>query len=119
MKKLLLAVLILSASYGVKAQNTGGFYNPTATKSTISTISEVLKMKDDTKVQLKGNIEKALGDEKYLFKDTTGTIIVEIDDEDWNGITVTPETTILVSGEIDKDLMKATEIDVDTITLAQ
>lgn len=117
MKKLLLATLILSASYVAYAQM-GGFTGPNSTENLV-TVTEALKKKDDTIVQLKGNIEKSLGGEKYLFKDATGTVIVEIDNEDWNGITATPETTILISGEVDKEFMKDTEIDVDTVRLAQ
>lgn len=96
----------------------GGFVGP-ENKPSVSTVEQAHKMNDDTKVTLIGNIEKSLGDEKYLFKDNTGSIVIEIDDEDWNGLTVTPEVAIEIVGEVDKDLMKDAEIDVDIVRVAQ
>ena len=78
--------------------------------------AEALKLNDDTPVVLVGQIEKSLGDEKYLFKDASGSVTVEIDNEDWRGVTVTPKDTIVIQGEIDKDFFK-TEIDVDSVAL--
>lgn len=46
------------------------------------------------------------GDEEYMFKDSTGKIVIEIDDEDWGGLTVGPKDTVEISGEIDRDLKK-------------
>ena len=51
------------------------------------------------------------------FKDATGEIIIEIDDEDWNGNKVTPEDIIVINGEVDKDVNETTKIDVDTFTI--
>ena len=81
-----------------------------------SSVAEALKLNDDTPVVLVGQIEKSLGDEKYLFKDASGSVTVEIDNEDWRGVTVTPKDTIVIQGEIDKDFFK-TEIDVDSVAL--
>ena len=69
-----------------------------------------------TTLRLFWSIEKSLGDEKYLFKDASGSVTVEIDNEDWRGVTVTPKDTIVIQGEIDKDFFK-TEIDVDSVAL--
>lgn len=80
------------------------------------TVAEALQMKDDTAVVLNGQIEKSLGNEKYLFKDATGSVTVEIDDEDWRGLDVTPENVVTIKGEVDKEMF-STEIDVDTIEL--
>ena len=81
-----------------------------------STVAQVLTYSDDTPVVVNGQIEKSLGNEKYLFKDSTGSVTIEIDDEDWRGLNVTPKDTITIRGEIDKDLFK-TEIDVDSVSL--
>ena len=93
--------------------NMGGFQGPGLQPSSIS---EALKLNDDTPVVLVGQIEKSLGGEKYLFKDATGSVTVEIDNEDWRGVNVTPKDTIVIQGEIDKDFFK-TEIDVDSVAL--
>ena len=94
-------------------QQAGGFQEPGLAPSSVA---EALKLNDDTPVVLVGQIEKSLGDEKYLFKDASGSVTVEIDNEDWRGVTVTPKDTIVIQGEIDKDFFK-TEIDVDSVAL--
>lgn len=91
----------------------GGFQGPGLSNSTVA---EALKLGDDTAVVLEGKIEKSLGKEKYLFSDNTGSVTVEIDNEDWRGQKVTPNDTVVIHGEVDKDFFK-TEIDVDVITL--
>ena len=72
-----------------------------------STIADALQMKDDAPVVINGQIEKSLGGEKYLL---------EIDDDDWRGLDVTPQDVVIIKGEVDKDMFN-TEIDVDSIEL--
>lgn len=91
----------------------GGFTGPGLS---VSTVAEANKMSDDQPVVLVGQIQQSLGDEKYLFKDASGTITIEIDDEDWRGVNVTPEDTIEISGEVDKDLFDI-KVDVNTVKL--
>ena len=93
--------------------NMGGFQGPGLQPSSVA---EALKLNDDTPVVLVGQIEKSLGGEKYLFKDASGSVTVEIDNEDWRGVNVTPKDTIVLQGEVDKDFFK-TEIDVDSVAL--
>ena len=121
MKKLLAATslaLVLGLAGNAMAQQPasvrGGFQGPGLT---VITVSEALKLNDDAPVKLSGKIEKSLGNEKYLFKDATGSITIEIDDEDWNGVNATPDTEIVITGEIDKDMLRDAEVDVDMVTL--
>ncbi|WP_312086360.1 NirD/YgiW/YdeI family stress tolerance protein [Acinetobacter variabilis] len=82
-----------------------------------TTVKQALAMKDDSKVQLKGYVVKAVGDEKYQFRDNTGTITVEIDDELWQGKPVSAKTPVVIIGEVDIDYKpaKRVEIDVDQV----
>jgi len=89
----------------------GGFSGPGIH---VSTVQQAKALRDDSHVVLKGHIIRSLGDEKYLFKDVTGTITVEIDDEDWRGTQVTPSDLVEISGELDKEWNKI-EIDVSQI----
>lgn len=91
----------------------GGFQGPGLS---VSTVAEALKMSDDTAVILEGKIEKSLGKENYLFSDSTGSVTIEIDNEDWHGLTVTPSDTVIIKGEVEKEFLQ-TEIDVDSIEL--
>lgn len=113
-----LAVAVLGITFALVsnaiAQNAGGFQGPGIADSTVA---EALKLPDDTPVVLKGKIEKSLGNEKYQFNDGSATIVVEIDNDEWRGLTVKPENTVEIRGEIDKEMLATPEIDVNMITL--
>ena len=89
----------------------GGFVSGA---ETIVTVKQVNEMRDDVPVIVRGHIVQRMGDEKYLFEDSTGSITVEIDDEDWRGQTVHPEDTVKLYGEVDRGIFK-TEIDIDDV----
>lgn len=122
MKKLI-AILVLAlvcvafaSAQGFTGEKSkqGGFVDGSKSSSTVITVEKALKMKDDTNAVLRGNIVKKVKHEKYLFKDATGEIVVEIDDDDWGGVTVGPNDTVELIGEIDKDFNKI-EFDVDIV----
>ena len=120
MKKLLgatslaLVLGLAGNSMAQQPQEMGGFQGPGIE---MVTISEALNLPDDAPVKISGKIQKSLGNEKYLFKDATGTIIIEIDEEEWNGVNATPETEIIIVGEVDKGMLEDTEVDVETVTM--
>ncbi len=111
------SVLVLSASAMADNHLGGGFQGPSAVD--VVTVEQASKMKDESQVILRGNIESSLGDEKYLFKDKTGSIRVEIDDDDWKGLVVKPTDTVEIKGEVDSHLMKPNDIDVESISLVK
>ncbi len=80
----------------------------------IVTIKQVNEMRDDVPVIIKGNIVQRMGDEKYLFEDSTGSITIEIDEDDWRGQTITPNDTVKLYGEVDRGLF-STEIDIEYV----
>ena len=58
-------------------------------------------------------MRRAEGDhEHYWFRDATGEIVVDIDGKKFMDRTVTPETTIVIYGEVDKEFFEQTRIDV-------
>ena len=101
------------AQYNGAAAPRGGFTGPGLS---VSTVAEAVKMSDDQPVVLVGQIEQSLGDEKYLFKDATGSVTIEIDNDDWRGVNVGPSDTIEITGEVDKDFFDVKN-DVDTVQL--
>ena len=107
--------LILGLTGNTLAQQLGGGFQGPGLP--VITVAEALNVSDDTPVKLIGKIEKKLGDEKYLFKDATGTVTIEIDDDDWRGVTATPDSELIIEGEVDKHIFKGTKIDVDIVTL--
>jgi uncharacterized protein (TIGR00156 family) len=79
-----------------------GFEGPGASVSVVS-VKSANEMKDDDAVIMEGYLIKQLKTEHYIFKDDTGEIEVEIDDEDFKGVKVTPKTKIRIIGEVDKN----------------
>ena len=110
--------LLFALPSNVSAQQpaVGGYTGPSAVKT--STVAEVLKMNDDTPVELVGRIEKSLGDEKYNFVDETGSVVVEIDNEDFRGVTVSEKDVVKIKGEVDKEFTRL-EIDVNSVEKVQ
>ncbi|ECW0138737.1 YgiW/YdeI family stress tolerance OB fold protein [Salmonella enterica subsp. salamae] len=125
MKKLaaIVAVMALCSTPALAAQQ-GGFSGPSATQTqgggfvgpngSSTTVESAKSLRDDAWVTLRGNIVERISDDLYLFKDATGTINVDIDHKRWNGLTVTPQDTVEIQGEVDKD-WNSVEIDVKQI----
>jgi uncharacterized protein (TIGR00156 family) len=92
---------------GNAAPARGGFTGPV----TVLTVEEAKNLNDDTKVTLRGTIERHIGGEDYLFRDASGTVQVEIDSDRWAGQNVAPQDQIEIFGEVDKN-WNSVEIDV-------
>ncbi|CNE92408.1 YgiW/YdeI family stress tolerance OB fold protein [Yersinia mollaretii] len=93
----------------------GGFSGPSATNTTVD---KVKSMRDDARVTLQGNIVERLGHDTYTFRDSTGTITVDIDSKRWKGQTITPQDKVQIEGKVDKD-WNSVEVDVKNITKIQ
>ena len=130
MKKLaaMTAIMMMTTAPVFAAQ--GGFNGPSATPAqtqtqtqqggfvdndaNLTTAAKVKDQKDDSWVKLRGNITERLSDDRYTFRDESGTVVVEIDHKRWNGVTVGPQDTVEIQGEVDKD-WNSVEIDVKQI----
>ena len=117
MNKKILAVLaavsgIALQTETVAAQNQGGFTGPSVE---VITVEQAKNMNDDAFVILRGSIKQNVGDDIYVFTDGTGSINVEIDEDEWNGLNVGPEDVDENRGEVDKG-WSTLEIDVDRIS---
>jgi uncharacterized protein (TIGR00156 family) len=78
------------------------------------TIQAARGMRDDTPVTLRGKLTQFLGNEKYLLVDDTGSIIVEIENRLWRGLSVDENDTVEITGEIDGNFTRI-EVEVDSI----
>ncbi|HIF3242318.1 TPA: YgiW/YdeI family stress tolerance OB fold protein [Salmonella enterica] len=113
MKKLAAIVAVMAlCSTPVLAAQQGGFSGPNGSSTTVESAKS---LRDDAWVTLRGNIVERISDDLYVFKDATGTINVDIDHKRWNGLTVTPQDTVEIQGEVDKD-WNSVEIDVKQIS---
>lgn len=111
-----LAIPAYAAFQGPGNQAQGGFAGPGAQAAGI-TVQQAKSMPDDARVTLIGNIVSQLPNDsdKYMFRDNTGEIVVEIDHKYFRGQTVTPANTVRIMGEVDKDFARAPEIDVKSL----
>jgi len=113
-RKLLIffVALLLGSSIALSAQQHGGGFTGPGVQAV--SVQEAKNLRDDTPVILRGSILRFLGDEKYLFSDNTGTIVVEIDDKLWIGLSVGEKDLVEIRGEVDRELISI-EIDVKSI----
>ena len=113
---LALVLLLASPAFadfqgGAPAPAQGGFQGPGASGAT-STVAEAKRARDI--------VSRAGGDhEHYIFRDKTGEIIVDIDDKYFSGRTVTPQNLVRISGEVDKEILERTKIDVKQLEILQ
>ena len=77
-------------------------------------VTEVMEMPDNSPVVMRGRIRQNMGDEMFLFEDSSGTIMLEIDEEDWNGNTVRVDDVVTIYGNVDKG-GNVVEIDVTSV----
>ncbi len=124
MKKIALAsaLVFASSTAAFAAQQApmvkGGFTGPSVVSHT--TVKTALNAADDEAVVLTGYITHSLGNEEYTFKDATGEITIEIDDDEWHGLEATPETKLVIHGEADKDWAdNHSAVDVSSVKLAK
>ena len=113
MKKfLLIMTAIMFASNIALADFTGpssysvnqGFQSSTPdSMSSVGSVKDVMGMYDDQIAVVKGKITKRISEDKYLFKDKTGEMVVEIDYKYWGGLQVNEKDTLELTGKVDKD----------------
>ena len=113
MKARYLALLI--APLFSTAALAAGYTGPGA--EVVTTVAAANDAADDTPVVLQGFVVKKLNnDDKYEFKDATGTVTIEIDNEDLPTVAFNDKTRVKLTGEVEKGLIKR-EIDVDLLEI--
>lgn len=110
-------LLALGATGTAVAQFTGPGARAPESRPVARTVAEVLAdPADDRPVDLTGQLLRQTGRELYLFKDATGEITVEIDDEDFPANQpVGPEARVRISGEVDTRILREPRIDAERL----
>jgi uncharacterized protein (TIGR00156 family) len=85
-----------SPEFGANGQY--GFIGPVQTV----TVAQARTFGHRTPVIISGNIIQAIGGDNYIFRDSSGEIILKIGPREWQyfGSTISPSDTIEISGEI-------------------
>ena len=76
-----------------------GFTGPVQTV----TVSQVQSFPDKAPAILTGNIVAALGGDRYLFRDSSGEIVIKIKHDRWWGLSVGPADRVQIGGELKRD----------------
>lgn len=84
----------------------------------MTTVEQIGNMNDEDSVTLQGTLTQDLGNNMYLFSDSTGNINIEIEEDEWNGNSFTPNMVVTITGEVDKE-GNLTQIDVSEVMAAQ
>ena len=82
-----------------------------AAKNNVS-VAQATKLADETGVTLTGQITKHLRSDHYEFKDRSGTIGIEIDDDIWRKAGLKVGDHVRLVGEVDTHRHKPTDIEV-------
>lgn len=106
----------------------GGFVNDgvSTSKSSyakLTTVAEARKQPEDTFVLLEGCITgkaKSANVEEYMFKDSSDSIKIEVNQKVWRNQTVTPSTNIRILGQVDHNSFNGTtEIEVRQLDIVK
>lgn len=121
-RHLLFCLLPLVAG-AAHAQNAGNYTGPGSAAGdytgpnagNVTTVSAAQNAPDDAPVVLVGQVIQKVKGDTYEFRDSTGSIHVEIDHDKWPaGVAVNEKTRVRLYGEVDKELASR-EIDVDRV----
>ncbi|WGE42575.1 YgiW/YdeI family stress tolerance OB fold protein [Actinobacillus equuli] len=125
MKKLLAltTILVLSAPAMAGFENTGsahngGFKSNRSNTHTAAITSEAQAKKayDNAHFSISGNIINCYDNDDCTFKDSTGSVHIDVEDGAWQGKTVNANNRVRISGKVDRDDGRVT-LDVYNITI--
>lgn len=117
MKKIIVncsIMVLLAVSTSTWAGKTDHMLVQEAAKNVIA-VNQVAKLADETGVTLTGQIVKHLQSDHYEFKDKSGSIGIEIDDDLWRQAGLKVGDHIRLIGEVDTHRHKATDIEVISV----
>jgi uncharacterized protein (TIGR00156 family) len=111
-ERILLSVLAIGVGFEAEAAFVPNGGKQAAER--INTVEETKMLADDAHVVLQGYIANHVRSDHYTFRDDTGSIVVEIDDDEWRGLIVGPGDKVEIRGEVDRDF-PTMEVEVEYI----
>lgn len=112
-----LAAAVLAAVGGLPLHAHAQYAGVTETPAVVPVSSILKDAEDDQEVALRGKILRKAGgeDDKYVFADATGEIVVEIDDDEFPADPIDQNTRVEIRGEVDTDRDRPPKIDVESV----
>ena len=77
-----------------------GFMGPSAP---VTVAHVVQTFPNKAQAVLRGNIVQQIGSDRYLFRDSTGEVLIKIKNNRWWGLSVGPNDLVEVGGELKRD----------------
>lgn len=111
MRRLFSLLMFLAAAVPAYA----AFDGPGALRP-VQNATEAKNAAEDSPVVLEGNIIRQIRDERYIFRDASGEIVVEIDDDIIGNRTVTPRHKVRLAGKVEKE-KNGPVMDVDVLEI--
>lgn len=113
MKSLQTSLTPLALALGLTAAAVAhaDYTGPTDNATVTSVQAALSAKKDDTPVRLTGVVVRQIKGDRYLFRDSTGEIEIDLDD-DLALPTFDDKTPVEITGELDRNRLSANEIDV-------
>ena len=78
----------------------------------VVTVAKAKTLADETGVTITGSIVKHVSGDDFEFKDTSGSIIIDVDDDLWKPMQLKAGDKVQIVGEVDTHRMKPTDIEV-------
>lgn len=115
-KFVLALILALSAPIPASAQFVGPGSPHIGGKVTVAQVAEI---RPGTRVILTGNFVQRYRDDVYRFRDETGEILVEVDRRLWRNRLIEPHTSVQVTGEVERSLLRARRVEAERIVVLE
>lgn len=95
-----------------------GFEGP-GVSPTVMRAADVIDALDDAPCVLEGRIVEKIPFRKnrYLFEDNSGRVVVEIENEIFGHLTITPNDMVRLMGHVDWSRKRPNEVEVDALAL--
>lgn len=95
-----------------------GFEGP-GVAPTVTRAVDVLNARDDAPCVLEGHIVEKIPFRKsrYIFEDASGRVVVEIGNEIFGHLTVTPHDVVRLIGHVDWSKKRPNEVEVDALAI--
>lgn len=90
MKKIITLATILAVSVPAMANS-------------VSSVAQAKRAYDNARFSISGYIVSQIDEDEFTFKDSTGTIRIDVEDGAWRGLNVGPKDRVRISGKVDVD----------------
>ena len=80
-----------------------GFHGYTGVSTPVTVSQVVQTFPNKAHAILKGNIVQHLGGDRYLFRDSSGDIVMKIKHDRWWGLSVSPSDLVEIGGELKRE----------------